>query len=388
MIKELVKDIENELIDLRRYFHENPEKSWEEFNTQKVIMGYLDNLGIPYIKSTKTGVIATIKSAKESDKVIGIRADIDALPMTELSSCTYRSKNEGVMHACGHDAHITILLGVAKVLSRIKNELEVNVRLIFQPAEEFIEDSGAAYMKDEKLVLECDRIIALHIWSQMEIGYASLRKGPIMAAADTFDIFINGKGGHGALPHQAIDPIIAGSELLSSIQRIVSREVNPQDTSVISVTSFHSGTTSNVIPDSAHLMGTTRTFNNQLRDDYPKILERVIEGVGDATRTEMKLEYHLGTPALINDEDCVETGLKAAEKVFGKDKLIEYEKQMGGEDFAKYKNPKCLLFLGGGFKKIDKRFPQHNPYFDIDETALGLGVEYFVQYVMEYGTEV
>lgn len=242
-------------------------------------------------------------------------------------------------------------------------------------------------MKNEEQILECDRLIALHIWSQIEAGYASLRYGPVMSAADTFDIFINGKGGHDALPHQTIDPVVAGAELVGALQKVVSREVSPLDTAVVSVTSFHSGTTFNIIPNSAHLMGTCRTFNNELRNHYPDILNRVAQGVAISTRTDIKVEYHWGPPAMINDSECVDTGRRAAAKVFGEDKLIDYEQQMGGEDFAKYKNPKCLLMLGGGFSNPEGRFPQHSPYFDIDENVLKLGVEYFVQYVIEYGLE-
>ena len=386
-IKNQIKIIEDELIQLRRYFHENPEKSWEEHNTQKKIMEYLDELDVPYIASTKTGVIATIRGKKSDDHIIGIRADIDALPMDDLVDCEYKSKVSGCAHTCGHDTHITMLLGTAKILSKIKDELTVTVRLLFQPAEEFIEDSGAAYMKNEEQILECDRLIALHIWSQIEAGYASLRYGPVMSAADTFDIFINGKGGHGALPHQTIDPVVAGAELVGALQKVVSREVSPLDTAVVSVTSFHSGTTFNIIPNSAHLMGTCRTFNNELRNHYPDILNRAAQGVAISTRTDIKVEYHWGPPAMINDSECVDTGRRAAAKVFGEDKLIDYEQQMGGEDFAKYKNPKCLLMLGGGFSNPEGRFPQHSPYFDIDENVLKLGVEYFVQYVIEYGLE-
>lgn len=387
-VKEKVAAIQDELVALRRYFHENPEQSWQEVNTQKKIMEYLDTLGIPYIKSTETGVVATIKGAKSSDKIIGIRADIDALPMEELADCPYKSKNKGTMHACGHDTHITILLGTAKVLAEMKNELPVTVRLLFQPSEECIANSGAAYMKDEPQVLECDRLIALHIWSKIKCGEASLRYGPVMSAADTFDIYIDGKGGHGALPHQTVDPVVAGAELVTSLQRLVSREINPLDTAVVSVTEFHSGTTSNIIPDSAHLTGTCRTFNNELRDQYPEMLERVARGIGEATRTNIKVDYHWGPPAMINDDECVDTGRRACEKVFGAENIIDHELQMGGEDFAKYKNAKCLLLLGGGFEDPALQYPQHSPYFQIDEHALNLGVEYFVQYVLEYGEEM
>lgn len=386
-VKTKVDSMQQELVELRRYFHKHPEQSWHEYNTQAKIMEYLEKLGIPCVKACKSGVIATIKGAHSGSKIIGIRADIDALPVTELGTPEYKSENDGTMHACGHDTHITMLLGTAKVLAAMKDELTVTVRLIFQPAEEFIEDSGAAYMKDEALVNECDRLIAMHIWSKIPFGCASLRYGPVMSAADTFDVYVEGKGGHGALPHQTIDPIVAGSEFVTSLQSVVSREVNPLEPAVISVTSFQSGTTSNVIPGEAHLSGTCRTFNNALRDEYPHILERVAKGVGETTRASFRVDYHFGTPPTINDKECVDTGRRACAKVFDADKLVDWELQMGGEDFAKYYNPKCLLLLGGGLADEAHRYPQHSPYFDIDERALSLGVQYFVQYVLEYEKE-
>ncbi|MCD2436182.1 amidohydrolase [Acidaminococcus sp. NSJ-142] len=386
-VEEQVQQLQQELVTLRRDFHTHPEQSWQEFGTQEKILNYLEKLGIPAVKAAKTGVIGTIKGKKASDKILGIRADIDALPITELNETSYKSQNPGTMHACGHDTHITILLGTAKILAGLKDELPVTVRLIFQPAEEYIADSGAAHMKNEPLVKECDRIIALHIWGLIPVGYASLRVGPVMSAADTFDIYVEGKGGHGAQPHQAIDPIVAASEFVTTLQTVVSREISALEPAVLSVTSFQAGTTSNVIPAEAHLQGTARTFNPQLRQEYPGILERVARGVGEASRTQIRVDYHFGTPPMINDKACVETGLKACQKVFDPAKIVEWDLQMGGEDFAKYEAPKCILLLGGGVPDEKERHAQHNPYFDVDERALGLGVQYFVQYVLCYGAE-
>lgn len=386
-VKKEIESIQNELVEIRRHLHAHPEQSWHEFETQAYIINYLEKLGIPYVKSTKSGVIATIKGPHSSDKILGIRADIDALPITELGTCEYKSKNEGTMHACGHDTHITILLGTAKILAKMKDELTITVRLLFQPAEEKIDDSGAYYMKEDPLVKECSRLIALHIWSKIPVGCASLRYGPVMSAADTFDIYIDGKGGHGALPHQTIDPIVAGAQFVNEVQTVISREVNPLEPAVISVTAFNSGTTSNVIPGTAHLQGTARTFNTDLRNAYPGILERIAKGVAESSRTNIKVYYHFGPPPMINDDECVKTGRLACSKVFEKDKIIDWELQMGGEDFAKYNIPKCLLLLGGGFKNENRRYPQHSPYFDIDEKALGLGVHYFVEYVLAYEDE-
>lgn len=379
-------DLQEELTALRRHFHEHPEKSWEEYQTQKKIMEYLTGLGIPCIKTARSGVIASI-GEDSSAPVIGLRADIDALPIQEQNDVPYCSQNAGVMHACGHDTHIAMLLGAARLLKEREAELKLRVCLVFQPAEEYIADSGAFYMKDEPLIQECERLIAIHIWSKIPCGYASLRYGPVMAAADTFDIDIQGKGGHGALPHQTIDPITTGAELVSAIQRMVAREISPLDPAVISVTAFRSGTTSNVIPDSAHLMGTARTFNNEQRARYPEMLRRVAEGVGTSTGAKITLDYHYGTPAMINEDGCVDTGRRVCEQIFGKEHLLDWELQMGGEDFAKYQMPKCILLLGGGFPEEERRYPQHSPFFDVDERALVLGAEYFLRYVEEYQKE-
>lgn len=386
-IKKAAEDLESELVSMRRYFHEHPERSWEEHNTQKKIEAWLDELGIPYVEAVRTGVIATIKGKNSGNRVIGIRADIDALPIEEQGTCVYKSQNLGTMHACGHDAHITILMGTAKVLAEHRDELKDTVRLIFQPAEESIEDSGAYYMKDEPLVKECETLIGLHIWAEIEAGYASLRFGPVMASADTFDIYIEGKGGHGAHPDGSIDPIAAGIEVVENLNRLVAREIDPLKPAVISVTSFHAGTTSNVIPGTAHLSGTTRAFDNTLRNNYPDIMKRVLDGVAEATRTKIRLDYHWGPPVTVNDEAPTKLAESAAAKVFGKEHVIQYPLQMAGEDFAKYTNPKCFLLLGGGVHDPAGRYPQHSPYFDIDESVLKLGVEYFVQYVMDYGKE-
>jgi amidohydrolase len=380
--------ISNKLTRLREYFHSHPEQSWHETETQKKIQAYLDELGIPNQKSTKTGVIATLKGAKSSDTILGIRADIDALPITEESNPSYKSLNPGTMHACGHDTHIAILLGTAKILASHKDELPVTVRLIFQPAEEYIADSGALHMKDDPLVKECTRIIALHIQGELPYGVANLQAGPIMAASDTFDVYIKGQGGHGAHPEKAIDPIAAGVAFYNTVQTLVSREIKPLDAAVIGVTAFQSGTTSNVIPDTAHLMGTTRTFTPKVRDAFPEQLERVAAGIAAATRTEIKVDYHFGTPVMVNDENVTATGLRAAAKIFGKDHVITEEPRMGGEDFAKYLAPKAMLCLGGGFTDGHKCYPQHSPYFDIEEKALPLGVAWFLEYINEYGKEV
>ncbi|MDU5570051.1 M20 family metallopeptidase [uncultured Peptoniphilus sp.] len=371
------------VINLRRYFHENPELSWEEVNTSKRIRKELEEMNIPYELVKDIGVIGHIKGKGEG-KRLGIRADIDALPVKEETGLSFASKNEGVMHACGHDAHISILLGAAKILNELKDEFKGEILIIFQPAEEYIQDSGAKYLSQVPEIKSLDRIIGLHIWGDIDSGSASLNEGPIMASADTFDIYIKGISGHGASPHKSIDPIVAGSMVVNALQTIVSRENDPLEPQVISVTAFNSGNSKNVIPETAHLEGTTRSFNNDLRSKYKSEMQRVLEGVAITTRAEIKLDYHDGTPATVNEKESTEMGIEVAKEVF-KDGFIEdYPQLMGGEDFAKYllNIPGCFLLLGGAGKK--GKIAQHNEKFDIDEDALKLGVEYFVKYAIKY----
>lgn len=383
-IREKITEVEDYVINLRRHFHMNPELSWEEVETSNVIAEELDKMGIEYKRVKKTGIIGTIKGGKEG-KTLGIRADIDALPVKEETGLEFASKVDGKMHACGHDAHAAILLGTAKVLNEIKEDLAGDVRLIFQPAEEYIQDSGAKYLSQDEDVLNIDRIIALHIWANIESGKAALREGPIMASADTFDIYVEGKSGHGAQPNQTIDPIVAGSMVVNALQTIVSRENNPKDAQVISVTAFNSGSSKNVIPQEAHLEGTTRSFNNELRDGFEEQMRRVLDGVAMTTRAKITLDYHDGTPATINEKEATELGIKVVKEVFGEEGFVpDFDLQMGGEDFAKYlvNTPGCLLFLGGAGEK--GCFAQHNEKFELAEDSFKLGVEYFVKYALEY----
>ncbi len=382
-LKKILNEAEKYLIDMRRYFHENAELSWQEFNTSKRIKEELEKMGIPFVESAKTGVIGTINKGKKG-KRLGIRADIDALPVCEKTGLDFQSKNEGVMHACGHDCHIAILLATAKILNDIKDNLDGEVVLVFQPAEEFIQDSGAKYLSQEEVIKTLDRIIGLHIWGSVEKGTASLNVGPIMASADTFDIYINGKSGHGAMPNSAIDPIVAGSMAVNALQTIISRENDPLEPQVISITAFNSGNSKNVIPETAHLEGTARAFNNSLREGFEDQMRRVLDGVALTSRCEIKLDYHYGTPATINEAEAANFGRKIAKEVFGDGLLEDFPKIMGGEDFAKYLTniPGCFLILGGAGKK--GTFAQHNECFDIDEDSLKYGVEYFTRYALEY----
>lgn len=316
------KELEEYIIKNRRYFHENPELSWKEENTSDYILKELQNLGIDARKIVKTGVLGVINPEKDGE-VLAIRADIDALPVCEETDLDFRSKNSGVMHACGHDSHAAMLLGTAKKLQEIKDEIG-KVVLLFQPAEEFIKDSGATHIVEEK-ILESEnvsRILAIHVWNSLESGSVSLKEGPIMASADTFKIEIIGKGGHGSEPHLTVDPIAIGSLLVQNLQNIVSRVNSPIKPMVLSVTAFNSGNTENVIPDSAQLLGTTRAFDNELREKFPEMMEKVIKGICKANGADYNFEYNFGTPATINEKESVEFGKKIIEDILGEEKIL------------------------------------------------------------------
>lgn len=277
-----------------------------------------------------------------------MRADMDALSVQEETGLPFASEVPGVMHACGHDSHLAMLLVAARVLTELQAELPVDILFVFQPAEEEIRNSGAEQMKDHPLVRHCDWLIGLHIWGDMEAGTATLQSGPVMAASDTFRVEIRGRGGHSAAP-----------------QRAIAREFDPQ---------------------TAALLGTGRCFDKAVREHFPALLERIARGIGESTGTEIRVRYEPGPP-LINDAACTETARRAASSIFG-NRLRSGGVRMSGEDFAKYENPKCFLALGGGSADAEKRYPNHSPQFQIEESALASGVRFFVNYAFCYGEEL
>ena len=291
------------------------------------------------------------------------------------------------MHACGHDAHTAILLATAILANRHKEEFSLDFHFVFQPAEEFIADSGAGYLKDLPAVKECDRMIGLHVFTAFAPGIASLPVGPVMASADTFSVEIRGKGTHAAHPEHGIDPISVGVSFCQALERVKARELSSVRPSVISVTAFEAPSNFNIIPESALLKGTCRASDPAQREEYPHILERLAEGIALETRAEIKVSYFPGPPVTINDEEAVLTGQKALKHVFPKDKIQTLPFITGGEDFAKYENPKAFLILGAGKEEEALRSPQHSPYFQIEESVLKYGVAYFLEYADCYQAE-
>lgn len=383
-IKEIGKKYKDYVIQMRRELHMNPESSWEEFRTSQRVKEELDKMGIPYISVAGTGVLATIEG-KEKGKTVALRADMDALEVTETNDVPYKSQNPGKMHACGHDGHTAMLLGAAKIFSEIKDELKGTVKLIFQPAEEVA--AGAKKMIAESDFMDTvDSVFGIHLWSGVPVGKVSVESGPRMASADLFKIKVTGKAGHGSMPHQTVDSVVVASAIVMNLQSMVSREFSPLESVVVSVGSLHSGTRFNVIAGDAVLDGTTRCFNPEIRAELPGIIERIAKHTAAAYKAEATLEYTNGTPPTINDEDCSKTATESVEKILGKEGVQLMEKTTGGEDFAFFleKAPGAIAFVGVRNEDIGACYAHHHDKFNIDEDGLEVGTALYVQYAVDF----
>ena len=382
-VKELVNKNKQYVIDMRREFHMYPEPSWEEVRTSQRVKEELDKMGIPNAIVGGLGVVATIEG-EQKGKTIGLRADMDALQVQELNDIPYKSKNEGIMHACGHDGHTAMLLGAAQILNDIKKEIKGTVKLFFQPAEEVAQ--GGLKMMEEGIMEGVDGVFGIHLWADIPVGLVSVEAGPRMASADVFKIIVEGKGGHGSMPHQGVDAVVAASAIVMDIQSIVSREISPLDPAVVSLGSFHSGTRFNVIASEAILEGTTRCFNPEVRKLFKERMERVITSTANSYRASGKLEYTFMTPSVINDPKCSEIAEKSVEKLWGKESLHKFEKIMGAEDYAFFleKAPGILAFVGAKNPAKGADSPHHHGRFNIDEDSLEIGTALHVQYALDF----
>jgi len=378
-ISSLATQYEDEIIKLRRYFHANPEISWEEIQTTKKIVEILKEMGFSISQvgfgGVKSGVIAEITGTK-NNPCIALRADIDALPIKEETDLSFASTNN-YMHACGHDCHIAMLLGAARILTEIKNHLKGRVRLIFQPAEEHGIKSGALTMIKEGALENVNAIAGLHITSTLPTGKVFYRKGPFMASGDGWYLTIKGKGGHGAYPELSIDPTIAASKIVMAFNTVVSREIDPKETAVVSLGSIQTNSNVfNIIPDSVTMNGTVRAFNPSLQDYIEKALHRIVEGECLSSRCKAKFDYKRYYPSAINDSDMISMAMNdVATKFVGKNNVEEGQLRMGSEDFSFYGQyiPAAFFFLGGGNPKKGINFPHHHPKFQIDEDVLKNG---------------
>lgn len=376
-IKNLASILAPEFIEVRHHLHANPELSYQEFETSKFVQEKLRSFGIPFTVMATTGVVGIIEGKNPSKRVIALRADMDALPIVEENSVEYRSKNEGVMHACGHDVHTTCLLGAAKILNELRSEWEGTVKLIFQPGEEK-NPGGASLMIKEGVLLNPapSAIFGLHVHPGLEVGKMSFRAGKVMASADELYITIKGKGGHAAAPHLCIDPIVIASHLILSLQQLVSRNNNPHNPTVLSITSIHGGSTTNVIPNEVKLKGTFRAMDEEWRFRAHELLKRnataLVEGMGG----EIDLLIDVGYPSVYNHEGLNDMAIEKARLYVGEANVEETEKRMGAEDFGYYSQviPGCFYRLGVMNKEKGITSGVHTPTFNIDESAIEIGM--------------
>ena len=369
-IKNRIASFENEMISWRHHFHENPELAYKEFNTSKKVVELLKEFGITEIEEGigKTGVVATLENG--TGKTIGLRADMDALPIFEENkNKKYKSKCDGKMHACGHDGHTTMLLGAAKYLSETKN-FKGKVVLIFQPAEEGF--AGAKAMIDDGLLerYPINEIYGMHNMPGLEAGVLAIESGPRLAAADNFVIEIIGKGAHGAMPSNSIDPIVCGASIIQNLQHIVSRNSDPKETLVITVASFNSGHANNVIPKSASLSGTIRYYNDKIGVLAKKRFFEVVNSTCDAFGAKVDINFQKGYPATINHKKQSEFAYDSAKKIVGNKASSSQAPMMGSEDFSYFlkKVPGCFAWIGNG-----PSASLHNPKYDFNDSVLSIG---------------
>jgi amidohydrolase len=376
--------LKQKMIDLRRDFHQHPEVGLQEFNTTKRVEGVLKGLGLETkIFVNGTGVRGYLKGSKPG-KTIALRADMDALPIQEETDLPYQSQNKGVMHACGHDAHTAMLLGAAMILSEKKGELKGNVVFIFQPAEEI--GTGAKAMVEEGVLEGVDSIFGLHVYSTLPLGTFNYRPGALMAAGDFFDVKITGRGGHGAQPHLTVDPIVIATNAINAIQTIVSREVDPLESAVVSICKMEAGEAYNVIPETTTFGGTIRSHKPGLRESLPKRVKEILDGVVSGMRGSYEFNLMSKFPATINDEKMTAFVVNVAKEILGGDKILLMKPLMGSEDFSFYlqKIPGTFAFLGVENREKGIIYPQHHPKYNIDEDILPIGTTLHVAVALEY----
>lgn len=385
LIKKLVKENNEEVINLRQSFHKIPERGFEEYKTSKEIFEYLKSLGLKVKRIAKTGVIADIND-DILDYCIALRFDIDALPIEEETGVDYSSTYKGMMHACGHDGHISIGLGLAKLLMSIKNLIPARIRFIFQPAEEGL---GGAKQMIKEGVLENPKpnlIIGLHIWPYIKSGNIGIKSGPVMAAGDKFYIKLIGKEGHGSGPHLTVDPTIMASEVIQGFQKIISRNINPVEPSVISIGTINGGNSFNTIPNCVELTGTTRFTNMNLREVIKNRMEDIIKSVVHENGGMYEFIYYNCFDVTDSDEKLVNIIRKTATELIGNEKVILLDNpSMASEDFSEYERfvPGLYFFLGTNNKEKNCIYPLHHSKFNLDEEILSIGVNLMGKFVYD-----
>jgi amidohydrolase len=376
---DLLNDVRSDVVRWRRHLHRNPEPSFQEEQTSRFVHETLESFpALQVSRPTRTSVMGHLRGGRPGP-VLAIRADMDALPIQEENDFEFASRRAGVMHACGHDAHTAMLLGTAKVLSALREQLPGEVRFLFQHAEELF-PGGADEMIEAGVMDGVDVVIGAHVWSPLEAGRIGIVYGPAMAAPDTFWITVHGRGGHAALPHQTVDPIVAGAQVVSGLQHIVSRGIDPLSTVVVSVTQFVAGTTHNVIPGTVEMQGTVRSFEPALRARLPELMERYVKGITEAHGATYDFKYQHGYRVVVNEPRITGVIESVVREVLGESAVDRMKPNMGGEDFSAFqeKAPGCFFFIGAGNAGKGIVHPHHHPRFTVDEDALHLGVTVFV----------
>jgi amidohydrolase len=386
-IRTTIRDLAPRIVEWRRQIHQFPELGFKEQLTAEFISRCLSEWGIEHQTGVaKTGIVAVVHGSQPGP-VLGIRADMDALPIQEENQVPYCSRHHGVMHACGHDGHVSIALGTAYYLSQHRDSFAGTVKFLFQPAEEG--PGGAKPMIEEGALTnpDVDAIIGLHLWNNLPLGTVGVRTGALMAASELFQCTIHGKGGHGAIPHQTIDSVVVGAQIVNALQTIVSRNIDPTKSAVVTVGRFHAGSAQNVIADTADLAGTVRYFDPAYADLFPERIEHIIAGICQSHGATYSLNYDALYPPVINDPGITElvrsVALSVTETPAG---VVPDCHTMGGEDMSFFLQevPGCYFFLGSANPDKALAYPHHHPRFDFDETALPVGVEMFVRCVEAY----
>jgi amidohydrolase len=366
-------ELEKEIIQIRRHFHQNPELSFKEFETANFIKDFMREIGLNFKDQVGgSGIVADLKEDSPDKKTVAVRVDMDALPITEKNNLEYKSKNNGVMHACGHDSHLAIGLGIAKVVASLKNKIEGNIKLVFQPAEEKLQ--GAEAMLEAGLLEEnkIDYIFGFHNWPELPTGQVGLKDGAIMAAVDKFEVELLGKGGHGSEPHKADDPVIMLNNFITQVQTIVSRRLNPLDSAVISIGQIEGGTAFNIIPDQLSLKGTVRTLNEDVREKIFQNLKKILDNL--SSEASYNLKYDNLIPPLINNKKVNEFIFETLNTTPGLPKVEYIENpSLVGEDFALFLNeiPGSYFFLGAGVESGKL----HDAEYNVNEDILIPGIK-------------
>ena len=385
-ITDLVRGLNDSLVSTRREIHRNPELGFKEVRTAALVAARLRKLGLEVREQVaKTGVLGVLRGGKPG-KTLLVRADMDALPLTEEAGRSYGSEHAGCMHACGHDAHVSMALGTAEALTQRKADLKGTYVFCFQPAEE---GPGGALPMIEQGALDEPRVeacVGLHVWNDMPAGQVGVRPGPLVASVDEIEITLSGRGGHGAAPHQTRDLVVAAAHVVTALQTVKSRRIDPQDPVVVTIAAIHGGHAFNIIPEKVTMRGTIRTFDARVRDRVEDEIRALVTGVGGAFGAQVHVEYRRGYPTTVNDAAWSQLVAESAVEVVGGANVVEPRRTMGGEDMSYFleRVPGCFFFLGTRNEERGFDAPHHSPQFDIDESALVVGVQTFLRVIERF----